>query len=154
MILAGVAAALSGMSDWFQPSLQAVIFFACAVVASPLKVALPGVSSSLSINYVLILLSASTFGIGQTIITAVACTITQCFWRPKKRPRLIHVAFNISSATVASWICYHAYHIPWIKVIDGSLPIRMFVASVGLLSGQHLKLAVPEYILSPILLSI
>src|ERR1051326_4497940 len=81
---------------------RAFIYLAFAILASPLKVVLPGINSTMSVNYVCILVSVSTLNMGNAVFIALACTLTQCLWNVKCRPQAIHLAFNLMSASAAT----------------------------------------------------
>jgi diguanylate cyclase (GGDEF)-like protein/putative nucleotidyltransferase with HDIG domain len=72
-----------------------------ALVASGLKVALPGVSGTMSVSYVFVLLSMLDFSYPETVVVAFLSMLTQSVWRTKTRPKLVHTLFNVGSVAVA-----------------------------------------------------
>src|SRR5262249_19735515 len=83
-----------------------------ALVASGLKVNLPGITGNISVSYVFVLLSMMEFSFPET--TAVACLaiVAQSLWATKKRPRFVHVCFNLASMTIAVTAGQGAYALP------------------------------------------
>ncbi len=87
---------------------QFVSYLAIAVIASRLKVKLPGIAGTMSVNFLFILLGVVELGFGETLAIACAATLAQCL--SAARPRLFQVTFNICSVTIATAIAYGAYH--------------------------------------------
>ena len=59
---------------------------ALVLLASPLKVALPGVPGTLSVNYMVTLLATNYLTLPGTLLVAGAGSLTQCVWRTKNPP--------------------------------------------------------------------
>ena len=82
-------------------ALRFLILLLLGVLCSTLKVSLPGTTSTLSVNYIFVLIAASVCDFPQALIVAAACFIAQSFLRAKVRPNWIHVVFNTSSSSAA-----------------------------------------------------
>src|SRR5579884_4436396 len=63
-----------------------------AMCASQLKVRLPGVTGTMSVGNIFVLLSATCLSIPQTIIIGCGGALTQCLLHAKRRPRPIQLA--------------------------------------------------------------
>jgi diguanylate cyclase (GGDEF)-like protein/putative nucleotidyltransferase with HDIG domain len=77
-----------------------------ALFASSLKVFLPGVTGTMSVSYVFVLLSMMDFSYPETVMVACAAMVMQSLWRPKHRPKLLHVLFNSASSAIAVAVGY------------------------------------------------
>src|SRR5213075_3529690 len=66
-----------------QDLVRLLCYVAIAVAASSLKVSLPGITGTMSVNFLFILLGVVELGLGETMVIAWAATIFQCFWRSK-----------------------------------------------------------------------
>src|SRR5579864_6885332 len=68
-------------------------FVSATMLTSVLKVSLPRIKGTLSVAYIFVLLSITRFSMPETIVLAVAACVTQCLWRPKKRVKIVEIAF-------------------------------------------------------------
>ena len=59
--------------------------FACylgiAVLASSMKVSLPGIDGTMSVNFLFILMGIVELSFPETLVLGCAATFTQCYWR-------------------------------------------------------------------------
>jgi putative nucleotidyltransferase with HDIG domain len=83
-------------------------YLAIAVLASSLKVQLPGITGTMSVNYVFILLGIMDLSYSETILLGCLAIIVQTGWRATNRP--IHVLFNCASMANAVTCGYLLYH--------------------------------------------
>lgn len=81
-----------------------------ALFASGLKVRLPGITGTMSVSYVFILIAIAELSLAEAIGIAVASSVLQSIWHAKKRPKAIHLAFNIASMSLASAGGYAIFH--------------------------------------------
>src|SRR5689334_6634084 len=65
-----------------------------ALLGSGLKVQLPGLTGTISVNFVFVLIAVAVFTFSETVLLATMACIVQCIWRSRRRPRLVQVAFN------------------------------------------------------------
>jgi len=72
-----------------------------ALLASTFKIKLPGMANTIAANFVLFLIALAVLPLDETLILAVLSCLAQCFWRPKTRPKLIQVLFNLASTTTS-----------------------------------------------------
>jgi diguanylate cyclase (GGDEF)-like protein/putative nucleotidyltransferase with HDIG domain len=90
-----------------------VLKFLCylfvALVASRLKVNLPGITGTMSVNFLFILLGVLELSFGETLMLGCAAILVQCFYRD--RPRPIQVIFNICATALAIGAAYAVYHL-------------------------------------------
>ncbi|MDX2150732.1 MAG: diguanylate cyclase [Bryobacteraceae bacterium] len=108
--LCGAGALAEGGSDGWRFALYLLM----AVVASVLKITLPGVMGTLSVNYVFILIGVLELSALEAMLIAAAAALVQSLWRPQRKPRLVQTAFNVASlvlAATAAHACYHASHL-------------------------------------------
>src|SRR5436853_7161762 len=72
-----------------------------AVIASTLKVRLPGITGTMSVNFVCILIGTADFTLAETLTMGCLAILTQCLWRTKSTPRAVHVAFHLAAVSVS-----------------------------------------------------
>src|SRR5581483_11649106 len=82
-----------------------------AVIASGLRVTLPGILSTMSVSYVFVVLSMMEFSYPETVLLACLATAVQRLWKPKYRPKALQVAFNITSMALAVSVGYAVFHL-------------------------------------------
>src|SRR5271165_7351447 len=86
-------------AEWrSRQTLQFVLYLVLAVVSSRMKVGLPGITGTLSVNFVFILLSALELPRVDTLLISCAATLAQCLLAAKARPGLMKLAFNVGNA--------------------------------------------------------
>jgi hypothetical protein len=73
-------------------------------------VRLPGLKSTISVNFVFILIGIAELSLPETLTLALAATLVQCLWRPKTRPKIIQVLFNASSLLISTTLTYAVAH--------------------------------------------
>jgi putative nucleotidyltransferase with HDIG domain len=87
-----------------------VCYFIVALLASSLKVTLPGIEGTMSVSFVFVLLGTLELSLGETLVVGVAAVLVQSYWKLSKPLQPIQIVFNISHLTVAAAASYEAYH--------------------------------------------
>ena len=82
-----------------------------ALAASTLKVRLPGITGTISVNFLFILIAIAVFTFSETVLLASVACIVQCLWRPRSRPRLVQVSFNVAALAISSGASYRLAHL-------------------------------------------
>ena len=89
--------------------LRILCYLFVALVASRLKVNLPGITGTMSVNFLFILLGVLELSFGETLMLGCAAILVQCFYRD--RPRPVQVIFNICATALAIAAAYAVYHL-------------------------------------------
>ena len=89
-----------------------LICFVLALLTSTLKVRLPGLTGTISVNFLFILISVALFSFSETVLLAALGGIVQCLWKTKRRPKPIQVAFNVAVLSISSGLTYRLAHVP------------------------------------------
>jgi hypothetical protein len=76
-------------------------YLAVAILASTFKIRLPGIEGTISINFLLILMSIAALSLDEALIVGCAATAVQCYWGASKQPKKIQVAFNLGSVSIS-----------------------------------------------------
>jgi hypothetical protein len=87
-----------------------VLFFALAMVASTMKIRLPGLKTSISVNFVFILIGLALFSLSETVLIGLGGALVQSLWRPLQRPKAVQVFFNGACLTVCTAAAFWASH--------------------------------------------
>ena len=105
-------------------------YLVAAVFTSQLKVRLPGVPGTLSVNFFFLMLGILDLDIRQVLMLACAGTLGQMWWHAHPRPRPMQMVFNLASVTVASYGAFHAYHWHVLQALSGSPPVSLIASTV------------------------
>jgi putative nucleotidyltransferase with HDIG domain len=129
MVLAALGAFALGLTHWqSSDTLKFVCYMVAALLASPLKVSLPG--GTLSVNFLFTLLGILEMSFPETLLIGLLSTVGQFFWKPARRPRPVQLIFNLSQVTVSGAAAYGAYHFVCVHVLHGPGPLALVVAAV------------------------
>src|SRR5450631_127593 len=82
-------------------------YLVIALAASRLKVNLPGITGTMSVNFLFLLLGVLELSLSEAMALGCAAVVVQCFDRD--RPIPIQVAFNVSSTALAIAVTFAAY---------------------------------------------
>jgi len=153
VIASGLALLLFAAGAWSSTNLlQFSIYLGLAVLASALKVRIPGHESTMSPNFVFLLLGIVALPFSQVVAISVAAALIQTIWASSKRVRLVQVAFNAAALVLTSGIAYAFSHLyggtsgEFVVVrliLAGSIyfPVNSALVSVviGLAEGRPIK---------------
>src|SRR5271163_3237395 len=64
-------------------------YFLVTILTSGLKIRLPMVLATLSVNFLFILVGIVQFSLPEAIVLGVSGIVVQCLWRPRSRPKAI-----------------------------------------------------------------
>src|SRR5215471_6070812 len=108
--------------------------FACylivAVLASGLKVQLPGIDGTMSVNFLFILLGVLELSLPETLVIGCTATLVQSVWQARKRLDPVKVLFNVAGMMAnASSLTYLSYH--WLCArFSSNKPILLMVSAL------------------------
>ena len=85
-------------------------YLVVTLLASGLKIQLPGITGTMSVSHVFILLSIIELKPPETILLSCAAVAAQTYWHTKKRATPIQALFNISNGATASALACAVYH--------------------------------------------
>jgi diguanylate cyclase (GGDEF)-like protein/putative nucleotidyltransferase with HDIG domain len=111
--LAGLATALYGGIVWkIDDPTKFFAYLLTALLASRLKVELPEITGTISVNFLFILIGIAELSFSETLILGCSAILVQCFMTRRRWPKIEQVLFNISSAAFAIAAAYFIYHGP------------------------------------------
>lgn len=131
MALAGCSCFIVALFHW-QPNdpVKFACYLIAALLASPLKVILPGVEGTLSVNFLFTLLGILELGLPDTLLIVLASTLGQAFWKRRQKVKLVQFLFNWSQLTVSSAIAYGAYKLVCVYVLHAPGPLALLAAAI------------------------
>ncbi len=106
-------------------------FLLLALLASGLKVVLPGINISMSPNFLFILLGVLELSPGETMLLGCGSTAVQCFWKMNRPARPVRVLFNVFSMMAPTvWCCTWVYRHTG-SLLGNSLPLMVMATGVS-----------------------
>src|SRR5216684_6508490 len=97
-----------------------------ACLASTLKIKLPKIRGTMSVNFLFILIGVAELTLTETITLGCIAALIQCLWKPRKRPAVIQVLFNISTLVVSVAIAFLVSH----ALVQGTNQLVLLVVAV------------------------
>ena len=88
--------------------LRFLCYLAFAVAGSRIKVSLPGISGTMSLSFLFVLLGAMDLSLSETMALACVSALVQC--AGPDRPVAIQAAFNVCSTALATAAMFLTYH--------------------------------------------
>jgi diguanylate cyclase (GGDEF)-like protein/putative nucleotidyltransferase with HDIG domain len=127
-ILGGLATLVyGGIHQTSNNIAEFICYLGIAVLASRLKVNLPGITGTLSVNFLFILIGVLDLSFSETLILGAISMVAQCFY--PERPKALQVAFNVCAGSIATALAYLAYHQRLITHVVDSRPILLGLAA-------------------------
>jgi diguanylate cyclase (GGDEF)-like protein/putative nucleotidyltransferase with HDIG domain len=139
----GIVVLCSALWHWQSADLtRFACYLAVAVLASGLKVQLPGIDGTMSVNFLFILLGVMELSLPETLLIGCAATLVQSIWQVHNRPDPVKVLFNVfgmmANASALSYECYHLFD----DRAGNNKPILLLVAALVFFLANTLPVSV------------
>src|SRR5580700_2208779 len=133
MASAGALCLAASLFHWQSDDLvKFVCYLIAAVLASPLKVILPGIEGTLSVNFLFTLLGVLELSLPETLLLVLASTLGQAYLRRQRQVKLVQLLFNWSQLTVSGTVAYAAYWLVVARVLHAPGPLALLVGAITL----------------------
>jgi hypothetical protein len=119
-----------------------VIHLTLAVAASTLKIRLPGLTGTLSPNFVLLLVAVAQLSLSEAVLIGMASAAVQSLWKPKHWPKPEQVLFNAASLALSTALAYAVSHQVMAGWLSHSLVGCLVLATLLLYGTNTLIVAV------------
>src|SRR5436190_3033033 len=130
VITAGMICLVS--ADWSMAhGTRFACYLAICLLASAMKVNLPGILGTMSVNFLFILIGVLDMSAGQTMLMGCAGALVQCLWKPKNRLRPVQALFSVMNIAVASFGSYYLYHWPLVQQLSRDTPVALILSSLA-----------------------
>ena len=107
-----------------------VCYLLIATLASGLKIQLPGIDGTMSVNFLFILLGVLEMSMSETLVIGCTASLAQCIWWARSKPDPAKLAFNVLSMMAnAIAISYFAFH-HLERVLGGSTPLLLVITAL------------------------
>jgi len=84
------------------------VYLAFAFLAGTLKVRLPGITGTFSLNFLFVLIGVANLTSPETLVIAGTSMAVQSVWRSSNPARWIHLLFNVSAITICVQLAFTA----------------------------------------------
>ncbi|MGA9209962.1 MAG: HD domain-containing phosphohydrolase [Terriglobales bacterium] len=139
----GAALLAVGALRWeSHDSLRFACYLIVALLASGLKVQLPGIDGTMSVNFLFILIGILELSLPETLLIGCASGLVQCLWNTRTAPAPIKVIFNVFSmmapAIALSSFAYHGLA----PVLHNSVPLLLIAAACAYFLSNTIPVAI------------
>jgi diguanylate cyclase (GGDEF)-like protein/putative nucleotidyltransferase with HDIG domain len=142
MVAIGAGVLVSALWHWQTADLSRfVCYLAVAVLASGLKVQLPGIDGTMSVNFLFILLGVMELSLPETLVIGCTASLVQSVWQARNRLDPIKVIFNVvGMMATAGYLTYFSYHL--LESRYGGKPILLMAAALVFFFANTLPISV------------
>jgi len=131
LALAGMACLVFAAAHWqSRDPLKFACYVLAALLASSLKMSLPGIEGTLSVNFLFTLLGILELSLPETLVIGFASTLAQFYWRPARKLKAVQLIFNLSQVTVSGSLAYGAFQLITIHVLHAPGPLALIAAAI------------------------
>jgi diguanylate cyclase (GGDEF)-like protein/putative nucleotidyltransferase with HDIG domain len=128
IVMAGTATLLyGGIHQSSRNIAEFICYLGIAILASRLKVSLPGITGTLSVNFLFILIGILELSFTETLTLGAVSMLAQSVY--PERPKAIQVTFNVCAGALSTALAYTVYHHPLTILVFGIRPILLGVAA-------------------------
>ncbi len=133
-----------------------ICYLGIGILASRMKVNLPGITGTMSVNFLFVLLGILELSFSETLILGCVSILVQSLY--PDRPNALQVTFNVCAGAFSTAVAYWVYHLTIFSHVIGSQALMLglaactyFVANTGsiatvisLTEGKKLKTIIVE----------
>src|ERR1700685_2846012 len=98
-----------------------ICYLGIAILASRLKVTLPGITGTLSVNFLFILVGVLELSFSETLILGAVSILAQTLY--PERPNALQVTFNVCAGAISTALTFVVYEHLWRILMIGSRPV-------------------------------
>lgn len=141
IVTAGLAILLHGLAVWDpQEWVRYLAYCGIALIASGMKVSLAGVTGTMSMSFVFVLIGLSELGLPRTLVMGCLGMLVQCIFHAKSRPRLVQVLFSVASMACSIQAAYDVFHLVSLSAAFDA-PLRLLFAAAAFFATNTLSVA-------------
>jgi len=126
----GAIVSVFAFTQWTPHNLtRALCFLLVSAIASALKVTLPTITGTMSVNFLFILIGIVELDFPSTLIIGCTGSLIQCLWKSKTKPKPFQVIFNTGAMAVSVTASYYVYHANMAGMPSDANPLRLGVTA-------------------------
>jgi len=131
------------LSHWqSQDPTRFVCYLVVAVLASGLKVQLPGIDGTMSVNFLFILLGVLELSLPETLVIGCTASLAQSVWQLRGRLDPVKVLFNVcgmmANATALTYLTYYSL----VGRFGSNKPILLMVSALMFFFANTLPISI------------
>ncbi len=107
------------------------LYIGGALAASGFKVKLPGVTGTLSLNFIFILTGIADLDLFPVLLVGCCSALTQSVLRSKGKTAPVQTAFNLANLVVSIAAGHSAYRWRWLAAVHAGIPLRLLAATLA-----------------------
>ena len=142
IVIAVGAAVLSAglvLSSWLMLG-RFLCYLVAALVTSGLKVELPGINGTMSVNLIVILISLVELSPGEALAVGCVSALFQSLWH-QRRTAPVHVGFNLAQVVISIGLADVVFHHSE-PLLGPTLPLRLMATAVTYFLANTVLVAV------------
>jgi diguanylate cyclase (GGDEF)-like protein/putative nucleotidyltransferase with HDIG domain len=131
IVVCGLVAFSAAMAQWDSSDLvRFACYLAIAAISSGLKVSLPGVTGTMSVSFLFVLIGVVQLSEAETVVIACLTSLVQVVWHAVKRPTLAQILFNFSNNAIGAAVAHALYwKLPFSPSYGSISPLKLAIAS-------------------------
>lgn len=119
--------------------LRFLLYLVVALLASGLRVQLPGIDGTMSVNFLFIIIGILELSFPEILVLGCASSLVQCLWNVRRAPQLTKVVFNVFSM-MAPAIALSSY--VYNRMAGRGIPLMLIAAACTYFLANTLPVAV------------
>jgi hypothetical protein len=123
------------------PTARFAAFLLVACVAARLRIKLPGITGTMSVNLPFILVAAAEMNTAEALAVGFISTFFQC-WARGKKFKVMQVAFNCSAIALAVAATRLIYQSPSVASVVSTPALRLALAAAGYALANTIPVAI------------
>jgi putative nucleotidyltransferase with HDIG domain len=142
IFLAGSVILSHGLLNWTSHDWPRYLsYYAIALLASGMKVTLPSVSGTMSMNFLFVLIGIAEFSLSETLVMGCFGILVQSVFHAKNRLRAVQVIFNVASMACSIQISYDVYHASFLQGGTLEAPVKLLLSAATYFVTNTLSIA-------------
>lgn len=117
-------------------------FLVVALIASRLKVRLPGMTGAMSVNMPFLVIAACQLSLFETLLVAGTSSLVQTLLAAEKRPMPVQVWFNFCVMSMSAATAYTAFHAAFWGPLASNLAVLVTASAVAYFVANTVPVAV------------
>lgn len=130
LLLGAMTVASSAVNFTIVKPTHFVFFLAIALIGATLKVTIPGMTGTLSVNYIFVLIGVAELSSGECLLIACLSTLVQAFYKARTRPRPIKLIFNVASISIAVTAARNVYYSSFLQSHGIGIPVLLTATAI------------------------
>ena len=140
VIAAGCSCLVRSLAGWQageESLLKLAIYVVAGVFAADLKIRLPGIFGTLSMNYVVIIVALQDLSLGAAVIVGTVEHAEQCLIHASARPKWFQVLFSVAGIPIPVMAAHIALKSRRLLRLDHTGYIALLAASMAYFVDEH-----------------